>query len=178
MVMLLPKPASSQKVLFSLGAELAFPAGNYMEVGKSGFGGFVQMEHPWSKHVSGLLSVGYVQFGSNETNKDIHQQFSAMPVQFGIKYYTKQTAIHPAGFYLSGVMGVTGEFYDVTISYTDYYNTTKVDSHHDDYLGFCNTLGMGYQWGIVDAGFRFQTIISTNSGYTSYYNFRMAFTIR
>jgi hypothetical protein len=174
-VMLLPQMASSQKAFISLGAEVAFPAGNYEEVGNSGIGGFVRMEHPWSKHVSGTLSIEYIQYQHNELFENYNEQFSALPIQFGVKYYTTGKAIYPAGFYLSGELGFTGEFYHVTIKWV---NSNYTDTHHDTYVGFCNTLGAGYQLGIMDAGFRFQTVLSGNSGITSYYNFRLAFTIR
>jgi hypothetical protein len=175
LIMLLPKLASSQKPLFSLGAELAFPAVNYSETGNSGIGGSVRMEHPWSKHVSGLISVEYVQYTTREINEFFHQQFSILPIQFGIKYYTKERGIYPAGFYLSAELGFAGEFY--RYSFTDPYNNS-IDDHHDTYVGLCNTMGAGYQLGIIDAGFRFQTLISVNTGITTYYNFRLAFTIR
>jgi hypothetical protein len=172
--MLIPLLASSQKAFISLGAEFAIPAIDYSETGNSGFGGSVRMEHPWSKHVSGILSVEYLQYSTREINSDFHEQFSVLPVQFGIKYYTKEKTIYPAGFYLSAELGFTGEFY--RYDFSDPYN--KIDTHHDTYIGFCNTMGAGYQLGIMDAGFRFQTILSANSGITLYYNFRLAFTIR
>ena len=173
--MLVPLLASSQKPFISVGLEYALPAANYMEMGNSGIGGSVTMEHPWSKHVSGLLSVEYIQYGTREINIYFHEQFSALPIQFGVKYYTKEMVTYPAGFYFSGELGFTGEFYHLTF-YGDYNNS--INEHHDTYVGFCNTLGAGYQLGIMDAGFRFQTILSVNSGITSYYNFRLAFTIR
>jgi hypothetical protein len=174
-LLLSPIMASSQKAFICMGTEIGFPAGNYMEVGNMGIGGSVRMEHPWSKHVSGTMTVEYIQYNTKETNMFLHEKFSALPIQFGVKYYTKEKAIYPGGFYLSGEMGFTGEFYTTTFS-GDYNNST--DTHHDTYVGFCNTLGAGYQLGIMDMGFRFQTILSTNSGITSYYHFRLAFTIR
>ncbi len=120
------------------------------------------------------MSVEYVQYTTREINSGFHEQFSALPIQFGVKYYTKEMTIYPAGFYLSGQLGFTGEFYHYTFS--DYNYGT--DSHHDTYVGLCNTLGAGYELGVMDAGFRFQTILSTNSGITCYYNFRLAVTIR
>ena len=174
-VMLFPKQANSQKVSFSAGAELAFPAGNYQEVGNSGIGGFIQMEDPWSKHVSGILSVEYIQYSNKEFFQNYNEQFSALPIQFGVKYYTTARATHPAGLYLSGQLGLTGEFYHVVIHFE---NNNGTYDNHEHYVGFCNTMGLGYKLGIVDAGFRFQTVFSGNSGITSYYNFRLAFTIR
>jgi hypothetical protein len=175
LVMLIPLLASSQKAFISLGAEVAFPAGNYDEVGNSGIGGLVRMEHPWSKHISGTMSIEYIQYGTNEVFENYKEQFSTLPIQFGIKYYTTGKAIYPAGFYLSGELGFAGEFYHVSIKWT---GGNGGDEHHDTYVGLCNTMGMGYQLGVMDAGFRFQTIVSGNSGITSYYNFRLAFTIR
>jgi len=175
LVTLVPLFACSQKAFFSLGAEVAFPAGNYQEVGNSGIGGIVRMEHPWSKHVSGTMSAEYIRYENKEFFENYNQQFSALPIQFGVKYYTTGKAVYPAGFYLSGELGFTGEFYHVVIKYD---NGNYTDTHNDAYVGFCNTMGLGYQWGVMDAGFRFQTIASINSGYTSYYNFRLAFTIR
>ncbi len=174
-VMLLPKPASSQKIFFSLGAELAFPTGNFQEVGNTGFGGSIQMEHPWSKHVSGIMSIEYIQYANNEYFRNYYEQFSALPLQFGIKYYTTAWSAHPGGFYLSALLGLTGEFYHVIINFE---NNNGTYEDHEQYVGICNTIGAGYQLGIADAGFRFQTILSANSGITSYYNFRLAFTIR
>jgi hypothetical protein len=156
-----------------LGAEVAFPAVNYSETGKSGIGGSIRMEHPWSTHVSGTITVEYIQYGTKEINSGFLEQFSALPIQFGIKYYTKEKTIYPEGLYFSGEAGLTGEFYHYTFS--DDYNK---DEHRDSYVGLCNTIGAGYQYGIIDAGVRFQTIVSENSGITAYYNFRLAFTIR
>ena len=173
-VMLLPKTASSQDVSFSIGAELAFPAGNYQEVGNTGIGGSIQMEYPWSGHVYGILSVEYIHYSNKEFIQNNNEQFSVLPIQFGVKYYTTGRATHPAGFYLSGQLGLTGEFYHVIINFQ---NNNGTYDHHEHYLGFCNTIGLGYQLGIVDAGFRFQTLLSGNSGVTSYYNFRLAVTI-
>jgi hypothetical protein len=45
---------SQKKTFISVGGELVFPAANYMEVGKTGFGGSLRLEHSWSKHVSGF----------------------------------------------------------------------------------------------------------------------------
>jgi hypothetical protein len=172
--MLVPLLASSQKAFISLGAELSFPVINNSDMGSSGIGGSVRFEHPWSKHVSGIVTVEYVQYATREINSGFHEQFSALPIQFGVKYYTKESAIYPSGFYLSGELGFTGEFY--TYTFSDYDNGT--DSHHDTYVGFCNTIGAGYQLGVMDAGFRFQALLSTNSGITGYFSFRLAFTIR
>ncbi len=174
-VMLTPQIASSQNPFISVGAEVAFPTGNYQEVGNSGFGGSVRMEHPWSKHVSGIMTIEYIQYGTNEFFENYKEQFSALPIQFGVKYYTSGKEVYPAGFYLSGETGFTGEFYHVSIKWS---NNNGGDEHHDTSVGVCNTLGAGYELGIMDAGFRFQTILSMNSGITSYYNFRLAFTIR
>jgi hypothetical protein len=174
-ILMSPMVASSQKKAFiSVGAELSFPAGSYTEVGNMGIGGSVRFEHPWSKHVSGILSIEYVQYNTREINPYFHEQFSALPIQFGVKYYLKEKAIYPEGFYFSGETGFTGEFYHLTFSG---YNNA-IDSHHDTYIGFCSTLGAGYQLGIMDLGFRFQTLLSTNSGITSYYSFRLAVSIR
>jgi len=173
-VMLFPKPASCQKALYSIGAELAFPAGNYQDIGNTGFGGSIQVENPWSKHVSGILSIEYIHYSYNEYFGTNHEQFSILPIQFGVKYYTTGRSANPAGFYLSGQLGLTGEFYHVIIIFTN--NNGTYDTH-EHYLGFCNTMGLGYQLGILDAGFRFQTLASSNTGFTSYYNFRLAFTI-
>jgi hypothetical protein len=175
-VLLSPQLATSQKkAFFSLGAELGFPAGNYMEVGNMGVGGSVRFEHPWSKHVSGILTAEYIQYNTKETSIYLQEKFSALPIQFGVKYYTKEKAIYPEGIYFTGELGFTGEFYTTTFT-GDLNNFVNV--YHDTYVGFCNTMGAGYQLGIVDMGFRFQTIASTNSGFTSYYHFRLAFTIR
>jgi len=174
-VLLSPLLASSQKAFFSLGAELGFPVGNYMEVGNVGVGGSVRFEHPWSKHVSGMLTAEYIQYNTKETNMYMREKFSALPIQFGVKYYTKEKAIYPAGLYFTGELGFTGEFYTTTFS-GDLNNF--IDTHHDTYVGFCNTIGTGYQLGILDMGFRFQTILSSNSGITGYYHFRLAVTIR
>jgi hypothetical protein len=72
-------------------------------------------------------------------------------------------------------MGLTGEFYHVVINFE---NNNGTFDHQEQYIGFCNTMGAGYQFGMIDGGFRFQTILSSNSGITCYYNFRIAFTIR
>jgi hypothetical protein len=178
-VMLVPQMARSQKAFISLGAVVAFPTGNFQEVGNSGIGGSLQMEHPWSNHVSGILSIEYIHYETNEFFQNYNEQFSALPFQFGVKYYTSGKSIYPAGFYLSAQMGFTGEFYHTTIKWNNIWTNSDItDTYHETYVGLCNTLGAGYQLGIMDAGFRFQTILSANSGVTSYYNFRLAFTIR
>src|SRR5882724_12987090 len=94
-VLLSPLLASSQKAFFSLGAELGFLAGNYMEVGNMGVGGSVRIEHPWSKHVSGMLTAEYIQYNTKETSIYLKEKFSTLPIQFGIKYYTKEKTIYP-----------------------------------------------------------------------------------
>ena len=175
LAMLIPLSGSSQQAFISLGAELAFPAGNYQEVGNSGIGVSVRMEHPWSNHVSGIMSVEYIRYENNEFFQNYNEQFSVLPIQFGVKYYTAGKAVNPGGFYFSGELGFAGEFYHVDIKWN---NSNGTDTHDETYVGFCNTMGLGYQWRIIDAGFRFQTLFSTNSGITSYYNFRLAFTIR
>jgi hypothetical protein len=174
-LMLSPFMASSQKAFICLGAEIGFPAGNYMEVGNMGIGGSVGMEHPWSKHVSGMMTVEYIQYNTKVTSIYLQEKFSALPVQFGVKYYTKARAIYPEGLYFTGELGFTGEFYTSTFS-GDLNSWTN--TYHDTYVGLCNTMGAGYQLGKMDMGFRFQTIVSSNSGITSYYHFRLAFTIR
>ena len=174
-VLLSPLLASSQKAFISLGLELGFPVGNYMEVGNMGVGGSFRFEHPWSKHVSGILTAEYIQYNTKESSKYLQEKFSALPIQFGVKYYTKEKTVYPEGIYFTGELGFTGEFYNTT--FTGDLNNF-VDTHHETYVGVCSALGAGYQLGIVDMGFRLQTIASTNSGYTAYYKFRIAVTIR
>jgi hypothetical protein len=105
--MLIPLLASSQKTFISLGAEIAFPVTNYSEMGNSGIGGSVTMERPWSKHVSRLISVEYVQYATREINEYFHEQFSALPIQFGEILYNRKNSL-PGGFLSLGGNGLYG----------------------------------------------------------------------
>lgn len=160
---------AQKKTFFSLGAEIAFPAGNYMEVGSTGVGGLIGLEHVWSAHVSGIVTLEYISFSTKEINQDFTEKFSALPVQFGVKYYTAERSGNPQGLYFSGGLGFMLEFNTTNIGAYPYHNT-----YHDTDLGFSDWVGAGYQLGIVDLGFRFQNFLSSNSGATFFYNFKVA----
>jgi hypothetical protein len=124
---------SQKKTFISVGGELAFPVGNYMEVGKTGFGGSLRLEHIWSKKVSGIVTLEYISFSTNETNQFMTQKFSALPVLFGVKYYTRENNSVPRGLYFSGELGFMGEFY--TVHFVG--GTIPEPEYHENYLGFC-----------------------------------------
>ena len=160
---------AQKKTFFSLGGEIAFPAGNYSDVGNTGFGGIIGLEHVRSKHVSGIVTLEYLGFSTKEVNTDFTEKYSALPVQFGVKYYLSENTGNPRGLYFSGGLGFLLEFTTTNIGVNAYHNT-----YHDTDFGFCGFVGTGYQLGIVDLGFRFQNFITSNTGATFYYSFRVA----
>src|SRR6185369_6978216 len=93
---------AQKKTYFSLGGEIAFPAGNYMEVGNTGVGGLIGIEHVWSAHVSGIVTLEYLGFSTKEVNTDFTEKYSALPAQFGVKYYLSENTDNPRGLYFSG----------------------------------------------------------------------------
>jgi hypothetical protein len=75
-----------------IGAEFAFPTGNFGDFYKLGYGGSLQFQTPVATNLNFTLSAGYLNF----TGKDIastgfgtikYANFGAIPVKAGLNYF-------------------------------------------------------------------------------------------
>ena len=80
-ILLTPEITFGQKTSFSIGGEIALPgssSGLSMNAG-TGFGGSLRVESSWSKHISGLATIGYLAFA--QTHPFSTTQFNSFWIQ-------------------------------------------------------------------------------------------------
>ena len=173
MIMLMISAKSfSQNAIFFIGPELALPNsfGLKMNAG-TGLGGSLRVEFPSGKHISAIATIGYLGFAKKELlysgTPPTTARFNAIPIQAGVKYYPKERKETPKGVFISTELG----FMPTTIHF-DYAANPDRDFKES---GLSTALGIGYQLGTVEAGFRFQYNLTASGFDVYYYNFRVAY---
>jgi hypothetical protein len=82
---------SAQTSRFSLGAELAFPTGDWSDFIGMGFGGTLGFEMPVGDHLGLIAQAGYLRFAGKDVDFGgitIESDGSGVaPIQVGAKYY-------------------------------------------------------------------------------------------
>jgi len=163
----------SQKTILSIGPELAFPGSSYSMSTNAGtgFGGSVRIESTWRKHISGMLTVGYLGFAEKELpfsgTPPTRTKVKAIPIQAGVKYYIQKINEPPKGFFISAELGLMP-----TSTHFDYAVNPDFDFKES---GLSTALGIGYLAGIIEAGFRLQYNLTASGFDVYYYNFRLAY---
>ena len=159
-----------QKTFFSLGGELTLPFGNLKDVAGTGIGGSFRLESSFSKHVAGIVTIGYLKFAPKEINPFLIYKLRTVPIQAGIKYYSQEKKEIRKGFYISGEAGVTSE---TTIS-----NFVGDKIYSDSELGLSSAAGAGYQFRNVELSFRLQSFLTWEYWCSFYHSFRLAYTFQ
>lgn len=165
--------AYSQKV-FSFGPEMALPARyrqSYNNMG-TGVGGSIRLESPWSKHVSGMVTAGYLIFGEKHpypTDPAYTEQLNILIIQAGIKYYIEAKTDMAKGIFLSTEIGAMPSTNNISFT-----NGSKEKFKEG---GLSIALGTGYQLKNLDASFRLQYNLTVRGLHVYYYNFRLAYAI-
>ena len=151
LVLMLSAQAFSQKTFFSIGPELALPnsIGLKTNAGTS-LGGSLRVEFDGSKHIAGIVTIGYLGFAQKEFaysgTPPTTTRYSAIPIQAGVKYYTKERKETPKGFFNSAELGIMP-----TTIHFDNWNNPDRDFKES---GLSTAIGIGYQLGKIEAGFR------------------------
>lgn len=172
-VLIISVQSFSQKTNFSIGPELALPNsfGLKMNAG-TGLGGSLRVEFPGTKHVWGIVTIGYLAFAQKKLpysgTPPTITSFKAIPIQVGVKYYPMEKKEMPKGIFISGELG----FMPSTVHF-DYLNYPDRDFKES---GLCTAMGMGFQLGNIETGFRVQYNLSDSGFDVYYYNFRLAYT--
>ena len=175
-VLIISAQSFSQKNFFSIGPELALPNSVGLKTNAgTGIGGSLRFEFDGSKHIAGLVTIGYLGFaqkelaysGTQPTTTRYSARYSAIPIQVGVKYYTKERKETPKGFFISAELGIMP-----TTIHFDYLNIPDRDFKES---GLSTAIGIGYQLGKIEAGFRGQYNFSASGFDIYYYNFRIAY---
>ena len=150
-----PSIVFGQKTFVSIGPELALPD-SYKQSNNNrgtGFGGSFRLESSWSKHVSGMATIGYLSFAKKSpfpSSPTYTNQVNAILIQVGIKYYVLEKNKNPNGFFLSGEIGIMP-----TSNHITYTNGSKQNFKE---AGLSSALGVGYQYKKLETTFDFNII--------------------
>jgi len=105
LVIALSVPAQSQGTkAFSIGAEFSYPTGDWGDVASLGFGGSASFQYGWKPNFDLLFNSGYLLWNGKDEAPGYDYSWSAIPLQFGGKYYFGASSSRPycgawAGFY-------------------------------------------------------------------------------
>lgn len=91
--------AQTRAPKLSLGAEFAFPMGNFGDAYDFGFGGSLQYQHPVAENLSITGSAGYTSFTGKEIAGLKLPSFGTIPVKAGARYYFGEN------FFAAGELG-------------------------------------------------------------------------
>lgn len=168
-MLLLPAIVFGQKTFVSIGADLALPAHyeqSYNNRG-TGFGGVFRVESSFGPHVAGIASIGYLSFAKADPFSDGEShQLSALPVQFGVKYYIRKKNMTPEGFFFSGELGIMPTTEHIT------YTNSEENFKETDWIV---APGVGYLLKNFELSFRLQYDLTKVGYHVYYYNFRIAY---
>ncbi len=170
-VLFIPVIIFGQKTFVSIGPELALSGSNkqYNDRG-TGFGGSFRLESSWSKHVSGMATIGYLSFAKKSpysSSPTYTNQLNAFLIQIGVKYYIQEKNKTPDGFFFSGEIGIMP-----TSTHITYTNGSKQYRKESD---LSSALGVGYQYKRLESSFRLQYNLGVAGFHVYYYNFRIAY---
>ncbi|WP_316821454.1 outer membrane protein [Pedobacter gandavensis] len=96
---------------FGVGAEFAFPMGNFGDAWNFGYGGSLNYQHPVAPNLNLTASAGYLNFQSKEIPFVGKVNTGYIPVKVGARYFLAEN------FYVNGEVGAsfgTGDFNDGT----------------------------------------------------------------
>ncbi|MGZ5191166.1 MAG: outer membrane beta-barrel protein [Flavisolibacter sp.] len=171
-ILLTPEITFGQKTSFSIGGEIALPgssSGLSMNAG-TGFGGSLRVESSWSKHISGLATIGYLAFAQTHpysTTPTTTSKVKAILIQAGLKYYPREKKESPKGFFISAELGIMPTTTHFTYAANPDLNFKET--------GFSCAPGIGYQLGHIESSFRIQYNLTASGFNVYYYNFRLAY---
>lgn len=89
-------PAMSGQKL-GIGAEFAFPTGNFGDVYDLGYGGSLQFQTPIAEKLKFTASAGYLNFKAKDEFGSFN--YGAIPVKAGVNYFLAEN------FYIGGELG-------------------------------------------------------------------------
>ena len=175
LVLILSTTGYSQKMIFTIGPELAIPGSSYslkMNAG-TGVGGSLRFESFLGNYISCIATVGYIGFAKQELpysgTPPTITTVKAIPIQAGLKYYFKAVKETPKSFFASAELG----FMPITTHF-DYAVNQDRDFKES---GLSTALGIGYQLGNLEASTRLQYNLTASGFNVYYYNFRIAYGI-
>ena len=172
-VLIISAQSFSQNTVISIGPELALPNsfGLKRNAG-TGLGGSFRVEFLGSNHITGIATIGYLGFAKKELpysgTPPTIAMYRAIPIQAGVKYYTKEIKETAKGIFISAELGIMP-----TTIHFDYLNYPDLDFKES---GLSTAMGIGYQLGNIESGFRVQFNLSDSGFDVYYYNFRIAYT--
>lgn len=139
---------------WSVGAELALPAGDWEDFVSTGFGASARYERPINDNLSWMATAGVLVF----SGKDFYSSISwiQVPVHGGIKYYFSESF---NGFYAGAELGFTS----VSASSTDSFSSVS-----ETKLSYAPLVG--YHLGKIDIGAKYQLVDGAD-----YIGFRVAY---
>ncbi|HTE28273.1 hypothetical protein [Flavitalea sp.] len=161
----------SQQTFISLGGEIAIPNSYGLNmVAGTLTGGSLRIESSFGKHIAGLATIGYL-FSSKQhpfpSVPTTTSTYKVLPLQVGIKYYTKEKGVVRKGLFFSGELGLLF----TTTNFT--FASNPDDKRKETDLGFAP--GIGYLIGKIEPSFRLQFDLSDSGFNVYYYNFRVAY---
>lgn len=172
LILFISMVANSQKTFLSVGPELALPARydqSHNNMG-TGIGGSLRLESSWSKHVSGIVTVGYLSFAEASpfsTEPTFTEQLNTVIIQAGVKYYIKEKIDLTKGVFFSSELGIMPTTKEIT------FTTGAKEKLKEG--GLSLALGTGYQLKNLEASFRLQYNLTVRGFHVYYYNFRLAY---
>lgn len=140
--------AMAQTNQLSVGADLAFPIGDFGKSYSFGIGPAAGLELPFGNHIGIIGQASYVFLFTQSDKSDFIRRARMIPLQAGIKYYLSE---NQRGLYVKGLAGVHS--YSMTtedigpISGRTYSSST-----------FSWAVGLGLQLERLDLGARFNSI--------------------
>ena len=90
--------AQTKAPKLSLGAEFAFPMGDFGDFTDFGYGGSLQYQHPVAENLLVTGSAGYTNFQNKEV-LGVKTSFGAIPIKAGARYYFGEN------FFAAGELG-------------------------------------------------------------------------
>lgn len=146
--------AQTKSPKLSLGAEFAFPIGDFGKVSDFGYGGSLQYQHPVAENLLVTGSAGYLNFQSKDFGLG-KVNSGTIPVKAGARYYFGEN------FFAAGEVGAA------------------ISTEKGGKTGFIYTPGVGVEFpvsdkGGIELGARYEGW-SKNGGTSSFIGVRAAF---
>lgn len=146
--------AQTKSPKLSLGAEFAFPMGDYGDLMNLGYGGSLQYQHPVAENLLVTGSAGYLNFQSKDFGFGKINS-GAIPVKAGARYYFGEN------FFAAGELGAS------------------ISTEKGGNTGFIYSPGVGVEFpvsdkGGIELGARYEGV-SMKGGTNSFIGLRAAF---